>query len=61
MKKRSGFVVMARLIVLVKPLVGFMVLAICMGLIGNLFASFITISGGYAVLNLLGFDTPQSL
>ncbi len=61
MKKRNGLVVMARLIGLVKPLIGFMILAICMGLIGNLFASFITISGGYAVLNLLGYDTPLSL
>ncbi len=61
MKRRSGFVVMARLIVLVKPLVGLMALAVCMGLIGNLCASFITISGGYAVLNLLGSDTPLPL
>lgn len=32
MKKRSGFTVMARLIGLVKPLSGYMVLAILMGL-----------------------------
>ena len=61
MKRRSGFTVMARLIGLVKPLTGFMILAIIMGLIGNLCASFITIFGGYAVLNLLHFDTPLSL
>ena len=61
MKRRSGFAVMARLIGLVKPLTGFMILAIIMGLIGNLCASFITIFGGYAVLNLLHFDTPLSL
>ena len=61
MKKRSGFVVMARLIGLVKPLTGFMILSITMGLIGNLCASFITIFGGYAALNLLHFDTPLSL
>ncbi len=61
MKKRSGFVVMTRLIVLVKPLIGFMALAILMGLAGNLCASFITIFGGYAVLDLLDFDTPLSL
>lgn len=61
MKKRSDFVVMARLIGLVKPLTGFMILAITMGLIGNLCASFITIFGGYAALNLLHFDTPLSL
>ena len=61
MKRRSGFVIMTRLIGLVKPLAGFMVLAITMGLIGNLCASFITILGGYAVLNVLGFETPLGL
>ena len=61
MKKRSGFVVMARLIGLVKPLAGFMVLAILMGLIGHLCAAFITIFGGYAVLDILKLDTPFSL
>ena len=60
MKKRSGFMVMMRLIGLVKPLAGFMVLAITMGLIGHLCASFITIFGGYAVANLLNIDTPFS-
>lgn len=61
MKKRSGFTVMMRLIGLVKPLAGFMVLAIVMGLIGHLCAAFITIFGGYAVLDLLRFDVPISL
>lgn len=61
MKKRSGFRVMARLIGLVKPLTGFMLLAILMGLIGHLCAAFITIFGGYAVLDLLQFDVPLSL
>ncbi|MCD7863149.1 MAG: ABC transporter ATP-binding protein/permease [Lachnospiraceae bacterium] len=61
MQKRSGFTVMCRLIGLVKPLTGYMILAICMGLIGHLCASFITILGGYAVLCLLGFDTPFSV
>ena len=61
MKKRSGFQVMARLIGLVKPLTGFMLLAILMGLIGHLCAAFITIFGGYAVLEALHFDTPFTL
>ena len=61
MKRRSGFVVMARLIGLVKPLTGFMILAIVMGLIGHLCAAFITIFGGYAVLEVLDFDTSLSL
>ena len=49
MKKRSNLNIMLRLIGLVKPLTGFMILAILMGLIGHLCASFITIFGGYAV------------
>lgn len=61
MKKRSGFIVMARLIGLVKPLTGYMLLAIIMGLIGHLCATFITIFGGYAVLELLDFNTPFTL
>ncbi|MCD7917021.1 MAG: ABC transporter ATP-binding protein/permease [Clostridiales bacterium] len=61
MKKRSGFTVMLRLVGLVKPLTGFMVLAICMGLMGHLCATSITVLGGYAVLELLGLDTPFSL
>ena len=60
-QKRSGFTVMLRLIGLVKPLVGFMFLAIFMGLIGHLCASFITIFGGYAVANLLGIDASFTL
>ena len=61
MKKRSGFAVMARLIGLVKPLTGFMVLAILMGLAGHLCASFITILGAWAALNLSGVDTALGL
>lgn len=61
MKRRSGFTVMARLIGLVKPLTGYMLLAITMGLTGHLCASFITILGGYAVLDVLRFDTGLSL
>ena len=51
--KRSGFQIMARLIGLVKPLAGYMVLAILMGLVGHLCAAFITVFGGYAVLHIL--------
>ena len=56
-KKRSGFQVMGRLIGLVKPLSGYMVLAILMGLAGHLCASFITILGAYGVLHVLGIKT----
>ena len=51
--KRSGFQIMARLIGLVKPLSGYMILAITMGLIGHLCAAFITVFGGYATLHVL--------
>ena len=51
--KRSGFNIMARLIGLVKPLSGYMILAITMGLIGHLCAAFITVFGGYAILHVL--------
>lgn len=61
MKKRSGFRVMAGLVGMVKPLTGYMVLAILMGLAGHLCAAFITVLGGYAVLNVLGFETMFSL
>lgn len=52
---------MKGLIGLVKPLTGYMLLAILMGLIGHLCASFITIFGAYALLELLGFSVPLSL
>ncbi|MBQ8766854.1 MAG: ABC transporter ATP-binding protein, partial [Clostridia bacterium] len=51
--KRSNFNIMARLIRLVKPLAGYMFLAIIMGLIGHLCASFITVFGGVAVVKAL--------
>ena len=51
--KRSGFQVMSRLLGLVKPLTGYMILAITMGLIGHLCATFITVFGGFAVLHVL--------
>ena len=59
--KRSGFQIMARLIGLVKPLAGFMILAITMGLIGHLCAAFITVFGGYAILHVLHPEWSMSL
>ena len=61
MKKRSGFKVMARLIGLVKPLSGYMTLAVFMGLAGHLAATFITIFGGYAVTDAAGIKAPFSM
>lgn len=61
MKKRSNLSIMFRLSALVKPLAGFMVLAIIMGVIGNLCAAFITILGGYAILDALNISTGLSM
>lgn len=61
MKKRSNLNVMMRLVTLVKPLTPFMICAIIMGLLGHLAASFITIFGGYAILNVLGLSAKLSL
>lgn len=61
MRRRSGFFVMIKLVGLVKPLTGYMLLAILMGLIGHLCAAFITVFGGYAVLEILGLEIPFSL
>ena len=59
--KRSGLNVMTRLIGLVEPMLGFMLLAIAMGLLGNLCATFITVFGGYAILYVLHPEWSMSL
>ena len=59
--KRNGFKIMSRLIGLVKPLTGYMILAILMGLIGHLCAAFITVFGGYAILHVLHPEWSMSL
>lgn len=61
MKNRSGLKVMMGLIKLVKPLLFVMLIAIVMGCIGNLFATFITILGAYGVLTIVGVNTNISL
>ena len=60
-KKRSGFAVMCGLIGMVKPLAGFMTIAVIMGIIGHLMAIFITVFGAMAVLNVLGIKIHFSL
>lgn len=52
--RRGGAAVMARLVGLVRPLTGFMVLAVMMGLLGHLCAAAITVLAGYGLLGLLG-------
>ena len=59
--KRSGIQVMASLIGLVKPLIGYMSLAVLLGLLGHLCATAITVLGGFAVLHALGMEQRFSL
>lgn len=51
--RRSGFQVMKKLIGLVRPLSGYMILAVTMGLAGHLCATFITVFGGFAIVAVL--------
>lgn len=60
-KRRSGFAVMAGLIGMIKPLLGYMVIAIVMGCIGNLMATFITVLGGYGFLGVTGMFESSNL
>ena len=60
MNKRSNLEIMAKLIGMVRPLLGYMLLAITLGLIGHLLASFITIFAGYAALKVWGFPIAHS-
>ena len=57
MSRRSNGKVMLKLAGLVRPLGGYMALAIAMGLIGNLCAAFVTIFAGYGVLAALGIGS----
>ncbi len=59
--KRNHITVMARLVGLVKPLTGYMVLAILMGLAGHLCAAFITVFAGFGLLHLLGLEAPMNV
>lgn len=59
--KRSGLQVMMKLIGLVKPLSGYMLLAILMGFAGHLCATMITVFGGYALLEALNLHHLFSL
>ena len=61
MKKRSNLSIKLRLITLVKPLAGYMMAAVAMGVAGFLCAQFITILGGYAMLDVLKLHTGISI
>ena len=59
--KRSNLNIMTRLVGLVKPLTGYMLIAVIMGVLGNLRATFITVFGAYGLLNVIGYDVSLSL
>ena len=61
MKKRSKIGTLLKMLKLVKPLAGFMVLAVTCGTLAYLAVQFIPILGGFAILNGLGFQTPISM
>lgn len=56
-KDRTSIQVMAGLISMIKPLLGWMFLAVLMGCLGNLAATFLTIFGGYGLQNAAGLET----
>lgn len=56
-KTRNALQVMLGLIGMVKPMLGVMCIAIIMGCIGNLMATFITVLGGVGIGIILGMDT----
>ncbi len=55
--RRSKVNIMLRLAGLARPLLHIMIIAVTMGVAGFLCAEFITILGGYAALNIMGFET----
>lgn len=60
MKKQNKIRILFRMLGLVKPLSGFMVMAVCFGTLGFLTAQFIPVLGGYGVLYGLGIEIPYS-
>ena len=61
MKRKSKVKILFRMLGLVKPLTGYMMLAVCLGTLGFLTAQFIPILGGYAILYGLGLPGTLSL
>lgn len=61
MKKQSKIGTLFRMLGLVKPLAGFMVLAVMTGTLGFLAVQFIPILGGFAILHGLDMEVPVSL
>ena len=61
MKRRSGIKIMAQLIVLMKPLALYMIIAIFLGVLGFLCATGVPVTGAMGMLVLFGFPSPVSL
>ena len=61
MKTRSSFHIMRRLIGLVKPLTGWMLLAVLAGIAGHLATILIPVLGGYAMLSALELNAAPHL
>ena len=60
-RKPSKVLTLVKMLGLVKPLAGYMVLAVIAGTFAYLAVQFIPVLGGYAILNGLGLDVPLSL
>lgn len=60
-RKPSKVLTLLKMLGLVKPLAGYMVLAVIAGSFAYLAVQFIPVLGGYAILNGLGLDVPLSL
>lgn len=60
-RKPSKVITLLKMLGLVKPLAGYMVLAVIAGTFAYLAVQFIPVLGGYAILNGLGLDVPLAL
>ena len=60
-KKQSKFAVLFKMLGLVRPLSGYMCLAVTAGTLAYLAVQFIPVLGGYAILSGLGLDVPLAL
>lgn len=60
-KRRNSFQTMLELVGMIQPLLGVMLIAILMGCIGNLVATFITVLGGYGLLSVTGLYSKLSI
>ena len=61
MKRHSKIGTLFRMLALVKPLAGFMILAVSTGTLGFLAVQFIPVLGGFAILHGLDMEVPVSL